>query len=333
MARLPSFTGLPPWLSDSDCTPASPGARRNHPRQPARPDRPRPRRPTRSRRTAVHSTWRRLAGRQLHRPGVLRLPRQGRDVEVASPASRRPRALRQLERRRPRVAGLPVPGASGDAGSLDRCRSWPPTTSWTDAHPPHCGHYADPGWASRYRRWIGEPRPWHRQLPDDRVPGDRLVDHGWLPEPPRARSSSESSTTRSTSSPCVPASWPSTSTPAPPTRSQPPDGTAPEPRRRREIQGFFLNATHFDWTSHEIAYGEQISRLTGGKHFVVNTARTAGVPLFPATGSSTATRFSAIRRGAGWVRCRRSTPAIRTWTRSRGSPGRHVGRRCVRAPP
>ncbi len=38
-----------------------------------------------------------------------------------------------------------------------------------------------------------------------------------------------------------------------------------------KIQGFFLNATHFDWTSNEIRYGEQISRLTGGKHFVVNT--------------------------------------------------------------
>ncbi len=31
-----------------------------------------------------------------------------------------------------------------------------------------------------------------------------------------------------------------------------------------EIQGFFLNATHFDWTSNEIRYGDQISRLTGG---------------------------------------------------------------------
>ena len=29
-----------------------------------------------------------------------------------------------------------------------------------------------------------------------------------------------------------------------------------------EIQGFFVNSTHFDWTSNEIRYGEQISRLT-----------------------------------------------------------------------
>jgi endoglucanase len=47
------------------------------------------------------------------------------------------------------------------------------------------------------------------------------------------------------------------------------------------IQGFFLNATHFDWTSKEIAYGEQISRLTGGKHFVVNTGENGRGPLVP----------------------------------------------------
>ncbi|HEY5189660.1 MAG TPA: glycoside hydrolase family 6 protein, partial [Solirubrobacteraceae bacterium] len=47
------------------------------------------------------------------------------------------------------------------------------------------------------------------------------------------------------------------------------------------IQGFFLNSTHFDWTSNEIKYGEQISRLTGGKHFVVNTAENGQGPLIP----------------------------------------------------
>jgi len=49
-----------------------------------------------------------------------------------------------------------------------------------------------------------------------------------------------------------------------------------------QIQGFFLNSTHFDWTSHEIRYGEQISRLTGGKHFVVNTGENGRGPLRPA---------------------------------------------------
>ena len=48
-----------------------------------------------------------------------------------------------------------------------------------------------------------------------------------------------------------------------------------------KIQGFFLNSTHFDWTTREIRYGEQISRLTGGKHFVVNTAENGRGPLVP----------------------------------------------------
>jgi endoglucanase len=48
-----------------------------------------------------------------------------------------------------------------------------------------------------------------------------------------------------------------------------------------KIEGFFLNATHFDWTSHEIRYGNQISRLTGGKHFVVNTGENGQGPLRP----------------------------------------------------
>lgn len=48
-----------------------------------------------------------------------------------------------------------------------------------------------------------------------------------------------------------------------------------------EIQGFFVNSTHFDWTSRDIQYGEHISRLTGGKHFVVNTAENGRGPLVP----------------------------------------------------
>lgn len=37
-------------------------------------------------------------------------------------------------------------------------------------------------------------------------------------------------------------------------------------------RGFSLNVTHFDWTSSEVAYGRKLSRLVGGKHFVVNTS-------------------------------------------------------------
>jgi endoglucanase len=48
-----------------------------------------------------------------------------------------------------------------------------------------------------------------------------------------------------------------------------------------KIQGFFLNSTHFDWTSHEIRYGERVSQLTGGKHFVVSTSVNGRGPLVP----------------------------------------------------
>jgi endoglucanase len=48
-----------------------------------------------------------------------------------------------------------------------------------------------------------------------------------------------------------------------------------------KIEGFFLNATHFDWTSNEIRYGDKISRLTGGKHFVINTGENGQGPLRP----------------------------------------------------
>jgi endoglucanase len=48
-----------------------------------------------------------------------------------------------------------------------------------------------------------------------------------------------------------------------------------------KIQGFFLNATHFDWTSNEIRYGSRISRMTGGKHFVINTGENGQGPLRP----------------------------------------------------
>ena len=48
-----------------------------------------------------------------------------------------------------------------------------------------------------------------------------------------------------------------------------------------KIEGFFLNSTHYDWTTREIRYGEQISRMTGGKHFVVNTGDAGRGPLRP----------------------------------------------------
>ena len=34
-----------------------------------------------------------------------------------------------------------------------------------------------------------------------------------------------------------------------------------------QAQGFFLNSTHFDWTTSEVRYGQRISQLLGGAHF------------------------------------------------------------------
>ena len=48
-----------------------------------------------------------------------------------------------------------------------------------------------------------------------------------------------------------------------------------------QAQGFFLNSTHFDWTSKEIHYGQQISRMLGGAHFVINTGENGRGPLVP----------------------------------------------------
>jgi len=39
----------------------------------------------------------------------------------------------------------------------------------------------------------------------------------------------------------------------------------------RRIRGFFLNDTHFNWASKEIQFGNQVARLTGGLHFVIDT--------------------------------------------------------------
>ena len=38
------------------------------------------------------------------------------------------------------------------------------------------------------------------------------------------------------------------------------------------IRGFFTNDTHLDWTTNEIKWGEKVSALTGGSHFIINTA-------------------------------------------------------------
>ena len=39
-----------------------------------------------------------------------------------------------------------------------------------------------------------------------------------------------------------------------------------------KVRGFMLNVTHYDWTANNIRHGLRISRLTGGKPFIVSTA-------------------------------------------------------------
>ena len=46
-----------------------------------------------------------------------------------------------------------------------------------------------------------------------------------------------------------------------------------------KVRGFMLNATHMDWTRSNIRYGVQLSRLVGGKHFIVNTAENGRGPV------------------------------------------------------
>jgi endoglucanase len=45
--------------------------------------------------------------------------------------------------------------------------------------------------------------------------------------------------------------------------------------------GFFVNSTHFDWTTREVAYGQKIAKALGGVHFVVNTGENGQGPLVP----------------------------------------------------
>jgi len=48
----------------------------------------------------------------------------------------------------------------------------------------------------------------------------------------------------------------------------------------RYIRGFFLNATHFDWTSKELAYGNRVAGILH-THFVVSTSANGRGPLHP----------------------------------------------------
>ncbi len=46
-----------------------------------------------------------------------------------------------------------------------------------------------------------------------------------------------------------------------------------------KVRGFMLNVTHHDWTRANIQHGLEISRLVGGKHFIVNTSYNGRGPI------------------------------------------------------
>jgi endoglucanase len=46
-----------------------------------------------------------------------------------------------------------------------------------------------------------------------------------------------------------------------------------------KVRGFMLNVTHFDWTRNNIRFGTRLSRLVGGKHFVINTSANGRGPV------------------------------------------------------
>lgn len=94
-----------------------------------------------------------------------------------------------------------------------------------------------------------------------------------------------------------------------------------------KAQGFFLNATHYDWTQSEIRFGRKVSSHVGGKHFVVNTAVNGRGPLRPKSRvhDGNEVRCNPPGRGLGHA------PSTRTGDRLVdafwwiGSPGRSTG--------
>jgi endoglucanase len=63
-----------------------------------------------------------------------------------------------------------------------------------------------------------------------------------------------------------------------------------------KVRGFMLNVTHFDWTSNNIRFGTRLSKLLGGKHFIINTSTNG-------RGPTSAVRQVNGRRGVSHVWC------------------------------
>jgi endoglucanase len=100
------------------------------------------------------------------------------------------------------------------------------------------------------------------------------------------------------------------------------------------IRGFFTNDTHNAWTKAEVRWGNAVSHLTGGSHFVINTATNGRGPLLNAHPARDGIEYlcNAPGRGLG------PAPTARTglrqvdaylWT---GVPGNSAGS-CNGGPP
>ncbi len=107
----------------------------------------------------------------------------------------------------------------------------------------------------------------------------------------------------------------------------------------RNIRGFYTNDTHMQWTANEIRWGLKVSSLTGGAHFIINTAdnghgpllnphptrqgiedlcnppgRGAGIPTTTDTGSPAIDAFMWVHvPGTSSGKCNGGTPAGTFW--------------------
>jgi endoglucanase len=107
----------------------------------------------------------------------------------------------------------------------------------------------------------------------------------------------------------------------------------------QNIRGFFTNDTHMQWTANEVRWGLKVSSMTGGAHFIINTAdnghgpllnphptrqgiedlcnppgRGAGIPTTTATGSPVIDSFMWVHvPGTSSGKCNGGTPAGTFW--------------------
>ena len=104
----------------------------------------------------------------------------------------------------------------------------------------------------------------------------------------------------------------------------------------RYARGFALDATHYDSTQHEILFGARVAGALArsgvpGRHFVINTASTAGrSPISSTTGPTSTTRRSAraplaaVRDAGHPAHGERRQPALGTVRTARSFAARFV---------